>query len=180
MTEINSAPHIFGDPLPGSYLRCYVLLSFVQSRIYRELYSPAAMRQSDAELLERIRDLDCALEDWRVSLPISNRPSLVTPQTKRPTPSEPKDLDMRASVFHIQYHHSMIMIHQASSRCTSWTQNQNTHGTGSSLAISVAASRCLLGGFLYSPFELSPQNLLCVFYFLSINSLPGENHLFTK
>lgn len=164
--ENDKMSHIYGDPLPGSYLRSYVVLASIQSRIYRELYAPAALKQSDARLLERIRDLDCSLENWRSSLPFGNRPSLVTLRTRRPPSSNPESFDMRTSVFHLQYHHCMIMIHQATSRCTWWIQNQNTHGTGSSLKISVAASRSLLGSFLFSSFELDSQNLLFVSFFL--------------
>ncbi|PYI21802.1 hypothetical protein BO99DRAFT_327456 [Aspergillus violaceofuscus CBS 115571] len=155
--------HLHGDPIIGSYLERYVTLATVQSRIYRDLYNPAALRLSDAELLERIRTLDCALEDWRQSLPRRNRPSLVvtTPISGATRSRLAESVDMRTSVFHLQYHYSMIMIHQASSRCPVWNQNQGADGRGgSSLEISVAASRALLGSFLYSSFELDSRNLI--------------------
>ncbi|RAK95014.1 uncharacterized protein BO80DRAFT_369880 [Aspergillus ibericus CBS 121593] len=156
--------HLYGDPYPGSYVDMYARLALIQSRIYRDLYTPSALRKPDADLLRTIRDLDHAIEEWRESIPSGNQPSLIT--------SAPRDSDMRYSIFHLQYHHCMIMIHQASSRCASWEQNQDTRGTSSSLAISVAASRSFLGGFLYSQLELGSQNLLFTLsYFLqaSIN-----------
>ncbi|KAL2830948.1 hypothetical protein BJY01DRAFT_226870 [Aspergillus pseudoustus] len=41
-----------------------VRLALIQSKIYRGLYSCAAMRQSDGELLATIQRLDSALEEW--------------------------------------------------------------------------------------------------------------------
>ncbi|KAL4965430.1 fungal specific transcription factor domain-containing protein [Aspergillus stella-maris] len=76
---------------------------------------------------------------------------------------------MRYSIFHLQYHHCMVMIHQASSRCTSWLQNQNTQGASSSLAISVAGSRSLLHQFKSSRLDLGPENLLfSISYFIQV------------
>ncbi|GAQ45572.1 C6 zinc finger domain protein [Aspergillus tubingensis] len=162
-----STTHIQGDPVPGSYLYSYTQLAAIHSKIYTTLYSPSVLSQPDAALLQTIRDLDCALEEWRLSLAPSIRPSLQTHTPTRTGPDEPtprplETVDMRASVFHLQYHYCLCMIHQTSSRVTTWKQNHNTHAGGSSLAVSVAASRSLLAGFLYSPpaFELGPQNLL--------------------
>jgi hypothetical protein len=157
LDQSNEKPHIYGDPYPGSYVHTYVRLAFIQSKIHRDLYSPRALRQSNTDLLRVIRDVDHSLELWRNSIPVVNRPSLVAYTGKIV-----QHVDLRASIFHIQYHHCMLMIHQASSRCDSWARNLDTQGTGSSLAISVTASRSLLGGFLHTPFDLGSQNLLFV------------------
>jgi hypothetical protein len=157
LDQSNEKPHIFGDPYPGSCLHSYVRLAFIQSKIHRDLYSPCALKQSNADLLRVIRDLDHSLEAWRNTIPLVNRPSLVAY-----TGIIRQYVDLRASIFHLQYHHCLLMIHQASSRCDSWTGNLDTQGTGSSLAISVTASRSLLGRFLHAPFELGSQNLLYV------------------
>jgi hypothetical protein len=147
--------HVYGDPYPGSYLHTYVLLARVQSDIYRELYTPKAFRRSDADLIRIIRNLDHALEQWKDSIPVGNRPSLMNLAG-----DAPQVIDLRFSIFHIQYHHCMLMIYQCSSRCTSWTGNQDTQNTSSSLAISVAACRSLLQAFLTRRLELGPPNLL--------------------
>ncbi|RAK80278.1 uncharacterized protein BO72DRAFT_445610 [Aspergillus fijiensis CBS 313.89] len=147
-------PQICGDPCPGSYLHTYARLAVLQSRIYRDLYSPSALGQSDADLLRTIRDCDHALEAWKATLPPVNQPSLAAGRRT------PPHRDMRFSIFHVQYHHCMVLIHQPSSRCAAWTRNQDTRGTSSSLAISVAASRALLEEFLESRLELGPENLL--------------------
>lgn len=162
LDQLSKKPHIYGDPYPGSYLHTSVRLAFIQSKIHRDLYSPRALRQSNTDLLRVIRDVDHSLEEWRNSIPVVDRPSLVAY-----TSNIVQHVDLRASIFHIQYHHCMLMIHQASSRCDSWARNLDTQGPGSSLAISVTASRSLLGGFLRTPFDLGSQNLLFVNFSIS-------------
>jgi hypothetical protein len=119
-----------------------IRLALIQSSIYNGLYSPPALRQSDAELLATIRRLDSALEEWWSSVP-----------------TYPTDADhlfhMVNSLFRMQYHYSMSAIHQTSSRCTAWVSNQDTRAAGSSLAISIGASRSVLRIFL----ETKPQLL---------------------
>ncbi|KAM0109878.1 hypothetical protein ACP6JB_004468 [Aspergillus fumigatus] len=51
-------------------------LSMLKSRIYNELYSASSLHQPVSELLSRIRGLDEALEQWRLSLPGEFRPTL--------------------------------------------------------------------------------------------------------
>ncbi|KAL4954409.1 putative C6 transcription factor [Aspergillus filifer] len=143
------------DTFPEVYLNRYIELALLQTKIQRELYSISAMRQSDAELIRKIRDLDHELEFWRESLDTTDQPCL----SYRARDSL-QYTDMRFSIFHLQYHHCMVMIHQASSRCASWIQNQNTQGASSSLAISVTASRSLLHQFQSSRLDLGPENLL--------------------
>ncbi|KAL4947239.1 C6 zinc finger domain protein [Aspergillus filifer] len=118
-----------------------IRLSLVQSRIYHGLYSVSALRQSDAELLATIRSLDCVLEEWRSSVPL---------YSKGASRNEGSMVDF---LVQMQYHYCMAAIHQTSSRCTSWTKNQDTHAAGSSLAIGVGASRSVLQTFL----ETQPQ-----------------------
>ncbi|KAL5356122.1 hypothetical protein BJX96DRAFT_94051 [Aspergillus floccosus] len=134
----------------------FIELAKIESQIYRRLYSVPAQNQTDTELLQTIRDLDEVLEDWKLSLPMHNRPSL----THRPKNVE----DPPSSILQLKYHYCMAMIHQASGRCISWTQN--TRGLGSSLAISMEASRSLLRIFACSEHALHRWNLLfCLPYF---------------
>ncbi|RAK84507.1 C6 zinc finger domain protein [Aspergillus costaricaensis CBS 115574] len=103
------------------------------------------------------------LEKWKDSLPLPNRPTLIPAEHDLVL----QNTDMRFSVFHLQYHHCLLMIHQASSRCASWIGNQDTQNTSSSLAISVTASRAFLRTFVFHRVELGPQNLLfCLTYFI--------------
>lgn len=125
-------------------------MAIIQSQIYRRLYSVVAQNKTDAELLSTIRDLDQLLEDWKLSIPMDVRPSL----THRPTGGE----DIPSSIFQLQYHYCMVTIHQVSGRCMSWTQD--TRGLGSSLAISVEASRSLLKIVSHSELQIHRYNLL--------------------
>ncbi|KAL4795787.1 hypothetical protein BDV19DRAFT_378549 [Aspergillus venezuelensis] len=134
------------DTFPEMYLNSYIELALLQTKIQQALYSVGAMRQSGAELIRTIRDLDRELEYWRESLDTIDQPCL--------------SYRARDSLY-------MVMIHQASSRCASWIQNQNTQRASSSLAISVAASRSLLHQFQSSRLDLDPENLLfSISYFI--------------
>ncbi|KJK60591.1 fungal transcription factor regulatory middle homology region [Aspergillus parasiticus SU-1] len=125
-------------------------MAIIQSQIYRRLYSVVAQNKTDAELLSTIRDLDQLLEEWKLSIPTDVRPSL----THRPTGGE----GIPSSIFQLQYHYCMVTIHQVSGRCMSWTQD--TRGLGSSLGISVEASRSLLKIVSHSELQIHRYNLL--------------------
>ncbi|GAB1204999.1 hypothetical protein APSETT445_003665 [Aspergillus pseudonomiae] len=131
----------------------FARMAIIQSQIYRRLYYVVARNKTDSELLSTIRDLDQLLEDWKLSIPMDARPSL----THRPTGGE----DIPSAVFQLQYHYCMATIHQASGRCISWTQD--TRGPGSSLAMSVEASRSLLNIVSHSELHLHRYNLLSVY-----------------
>ncbi|KGO51795.1 Transcription factor, fungi [Penicillium expansum] len=60
-------------------------LSMIKSRAHRELYSVSCLQKSDAELLKSIRELDDALEEWRLSVPPRWRPTMsFSPETSDP------------------------------------------------------------------------------------------------
>lgn len=172
--EQHGTLHSYGDPYPGSYLHTYVQLARIQSRIYHELYVPGALHHSDAELLRIMRNLDSSLEQWKNSIPLENRPEFIS----HPSGSTSHATDLSFSIFHLQYHHSLLMIHQCSSRCTSWSGNQDTQSTSSSLAISVTACRSLLQTFVTRRLELGPPNLLWVpFFTLFSNKITNYEHI---
>ncbi|KAL3478305.1 hypothetical protein BJX99DRAFT_107793 [Aspergillus californicus] len=126
-------PDIHG---PGDIIfHTLVRLCLVQSEIYTGLYCVPAMAKSDAELLASIRSLDSALDAWRSSVPVF-------------AADPDSEAGMADFVFQMQYHYCMAAIHQTSSRCTAWVANQDTRAAGSSLAISIAASRSVLLKFL--------------------------------
>ncbi|KAH3096371.1 hypothetical protein KXW28_000101 [Aspergillus fumigatus] len=111
-----------------------------------------------------IRSLDIALEEWRSSVPTS---------WGLPTPHENR---MAGFLFEMQYHYTMAAIHQTSSRCTAWVRNQDTRAAGSSLALSVAASRSLLRKFLETDPQIEGQFLLFCLPELSTSAI----HLFSN
>ncbi|KAF4165907.1 hypothetical protein CNMCM6936_007210 [Aspergillus lentulus] len=141
-----------------------IRLSLVQSKVYHGLYSFSAQRQSDADLLATIRSLDIALDEWRASVPTFSG---------LPRQNENRMADF---LFEMQYHYCMAAIHQTSSRCTAWVRNQDTRAAGSSLALSVAASRSVLRKFLETDPQSEGQFLLFCLPELSTSAI----HLFSN
>lgn len=126
--------------LPGD-----VRLDMIKSRTYTLLYSARSLRKSDAELISDIRQLDDELEAWRLSVPPGFRPILSL--REKPTPPDLSEPRMMESVMiHVEYHHLVATIHEATSRCRSWSAEQSDEADGldSSLALAVEASRSTL------------------------------------
>ncbi|KAJ5666636.1 transcriptional regulator family: Fungal Specific TF [Penicillium macrosclerotiorum] len=115
-------------------------LSMIKSRAHSHLYSVSALAKSDADLLKSIRELDDELEEWRLSIPVTWRPTMsFSPETSDP------NMSMHSVMLRLNYYLCMSVIHQASSRCKSWTQGSGMmDGVSSSLALSVEASRSTL------------------------------------
>lgn len=93
------------------------------------------------ELLKTIRELDSDLEGWRISVPERYRPTLSSlHQTQEPA------MNPGAAILQLQYYHCIVTIHQVSSRCSAWAEDQNRvmEGVSSSLALTVQASRSSL------------------------------------
>ncbi|PWY73885.1 C6 zinc finger domain protein [Aspergillus sclerotioniger CBS 115572] len=132
------------------FLTC-IRLAILLSQVYHGLYSMKALHGTDNQLLGTIRDLDNALETWRMSIPARNRPRLIDRETD--VISTPNTL------IQLQYLYCMAMIHHASGKCSVWVQNHDTSEAGSSLAISVEASRSMLQKFLDDCFHFDKNNL---------------------
>lgn len=126
--------------LPGD-----LRLSMIKSKSIKLLYSPDALRKSDAELLRDIRELDDELESWRMSIDESYRPKLwgeVFASIPDASPSQ----KMHYIISNFEYHYLMATIHQATSRCRAWENGVDgeMEGVSSSLALAVEASRSTL------------------------------------
>lgn len=113
-------------------------LSIIKSKAYNLLYSPQALNATDAELIKSIRMLGEELDEWRLGLPPAHRPAFAEP-------SDAACKEIRWILMHLDFYHCVTMVHQASSRCTQWSESQ-THvlGVQSSFDICVAASRSTL------------------------------------
>ncbi|KAJ5081820.1 transcriptional regulator family: Fungal Specific TF [Penicillium alfredii] len=129
-------------PYEGPVFPFDLRLSMIKSRAHRTLYSVSALKKSDAELLKGIRELDDQLEEWRLSVPPSWRPTMsFSPETPDP------NMSMHSVMLRLNYYLCQTIIHQASGRCKAWFQSQTgiiTEGISSSLALSVEASRSSL------------------------------------
>jgi len=120
-------------------------LSIIKSKACKILYSAAALKKSDAQLLRDIRELDDELERWRLSVPPRHRPVLSMPRSGARIDSIECPESVRSIVIHFEYHHLVATIHRATGRCQSWKQGSGVmEGVSSSLAISVEASRSTL------------------------------------
>ncbi|KAK2802615.1 hypothetical protein FQN51_004408 [Onygenales sp. PD_10] len=77
----------------------------IESKVYRQLYSTKASRQSDGELLNTIGELDRELEEWKDSIPIDFRPEHEIKTTHRP-------LILHIVVLHFSYYNCLTTIHR--------------------------------------------------------------------
>lgn len=168
------------DPFPGS-----PWLSIIKSKAYNALYSARALKKTDAEILRDIRELDDDLECWRLSIPLSYRPTVAFARATLPEDV----LAMPSTMLHLDYNHCVATIHQATSRCQAWTSgNQDEmEGVGSSLELSIEASRSSLV-YLQMASHLLDENsfwmvlyypmsaLLTLFYGILHRPLASQSH----
>jgi hypothetical protein len=108
--ELNEklVPHFTSDPA----------LSHIKGKTYRQLYSAAALKKSDAQVLRDIRELDAELEAWRQTVPQEFRPALFIREDTQLMPADAKiPRRMRGICLHIEYHYLIVSIHRASDRC---------------------------------------------------------------
>ncbi|KAK4866119.1 hypothetical protein LT330_008859 [Penicillium expansum] len=126
--------------LPPGYLdRAFLDVENEEAPWYGPVF-PFDLRLN-AELLKSIRELDDALEEWRLSVPPRWRPTMsFSPETSDP------HMGMHSVMLRMNYHLCMTIIHQASGRCKAWMQGQSgmMDGVSSSMALSVEASRSSL------------------------------------
>jgi hypothetical protein len=117
-------------------------LSIIKSKAYNILYSTGSLKKTDAELLRDVMQIDDELEQWRLSIPVSHRPTLTFNQEAL----HPRSTVMLSVMLHLDYNHCVSAIHQATSRCQTWDfdDQDDASGVGSSLRLAVEASRSSL------------------------------------
>lgn len=128
----------------------------IQSRVYKQLYSVRASRQSDGELLNTIGDLDQALEDWKDSIPIDFRPEHEIRANHTP-------LIVHVVVLHFAYYNCLTTIHRMSVHHGYWTRGLGDYAIQGlnarplnprvfmSAALCVNAARTSIGLIRYIP-----------------------------
>ncbi|CAG8090146.1 unnamed protein product [Penicillium salamii] len=131
-----------------------IKLSQIKSRVYESLYSKAAFRKSNMELIMNIRTLDYSLEAWRMAVPEGCRPSLTFKDMKL----DPGNIEIRALLLRLDYLYCVTVIHQASNRCLQPDIAFDVKKTANttSIALAVEASRS------------------------SLKNLQSSGHIFTK
>ncbi|TGJ71367.1 hypothetical protein EYR41_003333 [Orbilia oligospora] len=118
----------------------------IQSRVYMQLYSAKAAKQSDGELLNTIGDLDRELEEWRDSIPLDFRPEHEISEAYL-------DSTMPIVLMHFSYFNCLATIHRMSIAHSYWTNRLAQYAVSglstrplnprvfSSAALSVSAAR---------------------------------------
>ena len=90
------------------YQRCK--LALIQSRVYRQLYSPVARKQSIAGLLSSITELDRQIEEWKNGLPPAIRPPCALPSLY-------SSVHLHITGLQLTYYLTFAMIHHAAIFC---------------------------------------------------------------
>lgn len=96
--------------------RCMCTFATIQSRVYKQLYSVKASRQSDGDLLNTIGELDQALEEWKNSIPIDYRP-------EHPIRAQHTALIVHVVVLHFAYYNCLTTIHRMSVHHGYWSSS---------------------------------------------------------
>lgn len=100
--------------------RLMCLFGTIQSKVYKQLYSTKASRQSDGELLNTIGELDKELEEWKDSIPLDFRPEYEIKSTHRP-------LVLPVVVLHFGYYNCLTTIHRMSVHHGYWTSRLSNY-----------------------------------------------------
>lgn len=94
--------------------RLQCVFATIQSKVYKQLYSVKASRQSDGELLNTIGELDQELEAWKDSIPVDFRPEH---EIKLPHAA----LRLHVVTLHFAYYNCLTTIHRMSVHHGYWT-----------------------------------------------------------
>ncbi|KAK9472416.1 fungal-specific transcription factor domain-containing protein [Dipodascopsis tothii] len=97
-----------------------VKLARIQSKAYTKLYSAAACKVSEHELLNIIGELDRELLAWRDSLPLRHRPD-------HEIIEDDPLLMMNVIYMHLDYYNCLITIHRMSMHHPTWNRRSVKH-----------------------------------------------------
>lgn len=100
--------------------RTMCVFATIQSKVYKQLYSVKASRQSDGELLNTIGLLDKELEDWKDSIPLDFRPEHDIKASHTP-------LILHVVVLHFAYYNCLTTIHRMSVHHGYWTSRLSNY-----------------------------------------------------
>jgi hypothetical protein len=156
----NPPDNIGNVPLAqGSTMNLFRLMcqfAQIQQRVYKQLYSVKASRQSDGELLNTIGELDVALEEWKDSIPLDFRPEHEIKAAHTP-------LILHVVVLHFAYYNCLTTIHRMSVHHGYWTSRLSDYAVQGlnarplnprvfmSAALCVNAARTSIGLIRYIP-----------------------------
>lgn len=92
----------------------------IESKVYKQLYSVKASKQSDGELLNTIGKLDKELEDWKNGIPLDFRPEHEIKASHTP-------LMLHVVVLHFSYYNCLMTIHRMSIHHGYWTSRLSNY-----------------------------------------------------
>ncbi|KAG0640446.1 fungal-specific transcription factor domain-containing protein [Tuber brumale] len=92
----------------------------IQSKVYMQLYSAKAAKQSDGELLNTIGDLDKELEEWKETVPADYRPENEISMDNGP-------LVLHLVMLHFAYYNCLTTIHRMSIHHGYWTSRLSNY-----------------------------------------------------
>ncbi|KAL8768800.1 MAG: hypothetical protein Q9209_005089 [Squamulea sp. 1 TL-2023] len=92
----------------------------IESKVYKQLYSTKASKQSDGALLNTIGELDKELEEWKDAIPIDIRPEHEIKAAHPP-------LVLHIVVLHFTYYNCLTTIHRMSVHHGYWTNRLSNY-----------------------------------------------------
>ncbi|KAL9605287.1 MAG: hypothetical protein Q9179_001535 [Wetmoreana sp. 5 TL-2023] len=92
----------------------------IESKVYKQLYSTKASKQSDGALLNTIGELDKELEEWKDAIPIDIRPEHEIKAAYPP-------LVLHIVVLHFAYYNCLTTIHRMSVHHGYWTDRLSNY-----------------------------------------------------
>jgi len=101
--------------------RCMVEFAIIESKVYMQLYSAKASKQSDGELLNTIGDLDRELEEWKDSVPAEFSPDCEAYSTAQSAKL------MHIMILHFAYYNCLTTIHRMSIHHGYWTSRLSNY-----------------------------------------------------
>lgn len=143
--------------------RLMCTFAIIQSKVYKQLYSTKASKQTDGELLNTIGELDHELEEWKDAIPLDFRPEHEIKASHTP-------LMLNIVVMHFSYYNCLMTIHRMSVHHGYWTSRLSNYAIQglnarplnprvfSSAALCVQAARASIHLIKYIP----PGDYPCV------------------
>lgn len=117
-------------------------LAILKSKIYRLLYSPSSLRQSEGARLQAIRQLDDELSGLKSQFPAICQPDFY--MKGEASDSLLHDLSLRGVNTHLEYYHCLSKIHGACISGNNKSVMRNLSPPSSSMELCYQASRSTL------------------------------------
>ncbi|KAK4693646.1 hypothetical protein P7C71_g3789, partial [Lecanoromycetidae sp. Uapishka_2] len=104
----------------ANLFRFMCTFAIIESKVYKQLYSTKASRQSDGALLNTIGELDRELEEWKDGIPLDFRPEHEIKASHTP-------LILHVVVLHFAYYNCLTTIHRMSVHHGYWTSRLSNY-----------------------------------------------------